>query len=121
MTFSFPDIANDTRVVPLSEAKCPVVTGIVKGENLSHQLDKRRPAVIFRAVPWLNEIHIVPITSSIRGLRSEIEIFGLPKASEANAQRLMLLPKAQLVRRVGSVPEQVMDGLTGAICVVLSC
>jgi mRNA-degrading endonuclease toxin of MazEF toxin-antitoxin module len=94
---------------------------VKRGELWLAELDKRRPAVIFRAVPWLNEIHIVPITSTIRGLPSEIEIFGLPKASVANAQRLMLLPKAQLVRRVGSVPEQVMDELTGAICVVLGC
>ncbi len=92
-----------------------------RGELWLAELDKRRPAVIFRAVPWLNEIHIVPITSTIRGLPSEIEIFGLPKASVANAQRLMLLPKAQLVRRVGSVPEQVMDELADAICVVLGC
>ena len=91
------------------------------GELWLAELDKRRPAVIFRAVPWLNEIHIVPITSTIRGLPSEIEIFGLPKASVANAQRLMLLPKAQLVRRVGSVPEHVMDELTDAICAVLGC
>jgi mRNA-degrading endonuclease toxin of MazEF toxin-antitoxin module len=94
---------------------------VKRGELWLAELDKRRPAVIFRAVPWLNEIHIVPITSTIRGLPSEIEIFGLPKASVANAQRLMLLPKAQLVRRVGSVPEQVMDELTDAICVVLGC
>jgi mRNA-degrading endonuclease toxin of MazEF toxin-antitoxin module len=94
---------------------------VKRGELWLAELDKRRPAVIFRAVPWLNEIHIVPITSTIRGLPSEIEIFGLPKASVANAQRLMLLPKAQLVRRVGSVPEQVMDELTDAICAVLGC
>jgi mRNA-degrading endonuclease toxin of MazEF toxin-antitoxin module len=91
------------------------------GELWLAELDKRRPAVIFRAVPWLNEIHIVPITSTIRGLPSEIEILSLPKASVANAQRLMLLPKAQLVRRVGSVPEHVMDELTNAICAVLGC
>lgn len=92
-----------------------------RGELWLAELDKRRPAVIFRAVPWLNEIHIVPITSTIRGLPSEIEILSLPKASVANAQRLMLLPKAQLVRRVGRVPEQVMDELTDAICAVLGC
>ena len=92
-----------------------------RGELWLAELDKRRPSVIFRAVPWLNEIHIVPITSTIRGLPSEIEIFGLPKASVANAQRLMLLPKAQLVRRVGSVPEEVMDELTDAICAALGC
>jgi mRNA-degrading endonuclease toxin of MazEF toxin-antitoxin module len=91
------------------------------GELWLAELDKRRPAVIFRAVPWLSEIHIVPITSTIRGLPSEIEILSLPKASVANAQRLMLLPKAQLVRRVGSVPEHVMDELTDAICAVLGC
>jgi mRNA-degrading endonuclease toxin of MazEF toxin-antitoxin module len=93
----------------------------MRGELWLAELDKRRPAVIFRAVPWLNDIRIVPITSPIRALLSEVEIVGLPKASVANAQRLMLLPKAQPVRRVGSVPEQVMDELTDAICAVLGC
>ena len=74
-----------------------------------------------RAVPWLNEIHVVPITSTIRGLPSEIAISGLPKASVANAQRLMLLPKDQMVRKVGTVPEQIMDELANAICAVLDC
>jgi mRNA-degrading endonuclease toxin of MazEF toxin-antitoxin module len=94
---------------------------VKRGELWLAELDKRRPAVIFRVVPWLHEIHIVPITSTIRGLPSEIAISGLPKASVANAQRLTLLPKDQLVRRVGSVPEHIMDELTDAICAVLGC
>ncbi len=30
------------------------------GEIWLAELDKRRPAVIFRVVPWLNEVHLVP-------------------------------------------------------------
>lgn len=92
-----------------------------RGELWLAELDKRRPAVVVRSVPWLNEIHVVPITSTIRGLPSEIAISGLPKASVANAQRLMLLPKANMVRRVGTVPQHIMDELTNAICAVLDC
>jgi mRNA-degrading endonuclease toxin of MazEF toxin-antitoxin module len=85
------------------------------------ELDKRRPVVIFRSVPWLTEIHAVPITSVIRDLPSEIEIAGLPRRSVANAQRLTLIDKTKLVRRVGQVDPVTMSELTNAVCAVLDC
>lgn len=92
-----------------------------RGEVWLADLDKRRPALLFRVVPWLNEVHIVPLTSTIRGLPSEIVIPGMPKASVANAQRLMLIQKDKLIRRVGSIPPRTMDDLTEAVCTVLGC
>ncbi len=85
------------------------------------ELDKRRPVVIFRSVPWLTEIHAVPITSVIRNLPSEVEIPGLPRRSVANAQRLTLIDKSKLVRRVGVVDTALMSELTNAVCSVLDC
>ncbi len=85
------------------------------------ELDKRRPVVIFRSVPWLSEIHAVPITSVIQDTPSEVEIPGLPRRSAANAQRLTLIDKAKLVRRVGEVDPVTMSELTNAVCSVLDC
>jgi mRNA-degrading endonuclease toxin of MazEF toxin-antitoxin module len=42
------------------------------GELWIAQLDKRRPVVVIRCAPWLNDLHVVPITSKIRGLKSEV-------------------------------------------------
>jgi mRNA-degrading endonuclease toxin of MazEF toxin-antitoxin module len=91
------------------------------GEIWVVELDKRRPAVVMRAVPWLTEAHVVPITSTIRGLPSEIVIDGLPLASVANAQRLTLVPTSACVRRVGVVPPSVLAALSDAVCAVLGC
>jgi mRNA-degrading endonuclease toxin of MazEF toxin-antitoxin module len=85
------------------------------------ELDKRRPVVIFRSVPWLTEVHAVPVTSVIRDIPSEVEIAGLPRRSVANAQRLTLIDKSKLVRRVGRVDAATMSELTNAVCSVLGC
>ena len=92
-----------------------------RGEVWLAQLDKRRPVLVFSAVPWLNELHIVPLTSTIRGLPSEVAITGMPKQSVANAQRLTLVPKDLLIRQVGTVPAQILDELVDAVCTVLGC
>jgi mRNA-degrading endonuclease toxin of MazEF toxin-antitoxin module len=92
-----------------------------RGELWLADLDKRRPVLVFRAVPWLEELHIVPLTSTVRGLPSEVAIPGMPKRSVANAQRLMLVPKDLLVRQVGTVPAPILDELTDAVCTVLGC
>lgn len=92
-----------------------------RGEIWLVDLDKRRPAIVFRVVPWLHELHIVPITSVIRGLPSEIAVPGMPKSSVANAQRIMLVSKDQIVRRVGTVPAASLEDLTLAVCTVLGC
>jgi mRNA-degrading endonuclease toxin of MazEF toxin-antitoxin module len=94
---------------------------VKRGEIWLVDLDKRRPSVVFRVVPWLHELHIVPITSVIRGLPSEVAVPGMPKPSVVNAQRIMLVSKDQVVRRVGTVPASTLDDLTLAVCTVLGC
>ena len=92
-----------------------------RGEIWLVELDRRRPAVVVRAVPWLSEVHLVPVTSTIRGLPSEIVIPGMPKPSVANTQRLTLVPKKAGVRRVGTVADEILTDLTIAICTALGC
>ena len=94
---------------------------MTNGEIWLMRLDKVRPGVIVRSVPWLSEAHIVPITSTIRGLPSEIEIPDMRIASVANAQRLMLVPTDNFVRRIGALPADVFDDLALAVCTVLGC
>jgi mRNA-degrading endonuclease toxin of MazEF toxin-antitoxin module len=94
---------------------------VKRGEIWLVDLDKRRPALVFRVVPWLHELHIVPITSVIRGLPSEVEVPGMPRPSVANAQRIMLVTKDQVIRRVGTVPAASFEEITLAVCTVLGC
>ena len=77
--------------------------------------------MIVSAVPWLSEVHLVPVTSAIRGLPSEVVIPGLPKPSVANTQRLTLVPKARAVRRIGTVPARVVADVHASICTTLGC
>lgn len=92
-----------------------------RGEIWLVDLDRRRPAIVVRAVPWLSEVHLVPVTSTIRGLPYEIPVPGMPKPSVANAQRLTLVPRSAGIRRVGVVPDEVLEELPIAICTALAC
>ena len=91
------------------------------GEIWLVELDKRRPAVVLRAVSWLSEVHVVPITSAVRGLPSEVGVPNMPKASVANAQRLTLIPKERMIRRVGNVSAEILETLHHAVCAALDC
>ena len=47
--------------------------------------------------------------------------WAMPLRSVANAQRLTLIDKTKLVRRVGQVDPVTMSELTNAVCALLDC
>lgn len=71
------------------------------------QLDKVRPVVVLtrEAVrPYLNGITVAPITSTRRGLSTEVEVGpqnGLDHASIVNCDAITTVPAGQLGRVVG--------------------
>jgi hypothetical protein len=75
----------------------------------------------FRAVPWLNEIHIVPITSTIRGclLRSRFSVCPTPRWPTLSGSCSSGRPSSSAGSE-GFLSKS-STNLTDAICVVLGC
>jgi mRNA interferase MazF len=68
--------------------------------------DKRRPVLIMTRtsiIRFLNEVTIAPITSTIRGIPSEIVLGiedGLPQDCAVNFDHLQTVPKAKIGRLI---------------------
>lgn len=84
------------------------------------RLDKTRPVLVLtraevRAVRQL--VTVAPITSTVRGLRSEVVVGqqnGLDHDSVVNLDSIMTIPRNLLVRPVGALLEQQENELTRA-------
>lgn len=80
------------------------------------QLDKARPVLVLtREIvrPHLNRVTVAPITSTIRGLSTEVpvgRVNGLDHDSVVSCDNVVTIPKSTLVRHVGFLlPGQEQD------------
>jgi mRNA interferase MazF len=68
--------------------------------------DKRRPVLILTrnsAIPFLHSVTVAPITSTVRGVPSEVLLTrddGLPQTCAANFYNLQTVPKKKLAERI---------------------
>ncbi len=91
------------------------------------ELDKRRPVVVLTRDPMGRLLHSVivgPVTSTIRGLSTEVELSetdGVRKPCAVNLDNLQLLPRAKLVRRVGRVSPHTMRAIGAATAEAIGC
>lgn len=84
------------------------------------RLDKTRPVLILtreevRAVRLL--VTVAPITSTVRGLRSEIQVGqqnGLDQESAVNLDSIVTIPRNLLLRPIGALLENQERDLTRA-------
>jgi len=71
--------------------------------------DKRRPVLILTrdsAIPYLNEVTVTPVTSTIRGIPSEIVLDiedGMPQARAVNFDHLQTVPKQKIGRWIATL------------------
>lgn len=85
------------------------------------QLDKLRPAVILTrdiARPHLSRVTVVPITSRIRGISTEIRLGrdnGLDHDSVANCDGIATIPASGLGAQIGFLLDSQEEALTAAI------
>ena len=85
------------------------------------QLDKMRPAVVITrevARPHLNRVTVIPVTSRIRGLSTEIRLGrhnGLDHDSVANCDGIATISVADLGAQIGFLLDSQEDALTAAI------
>jgi mRNA interferase MazF len=98
-----------------------------RGEVWLADLDKRRPVVVLTRDPLGRHLHSVivgPVTSTMRGLSTEVVIGradGVRRDAVVNLDNLQLLERARLDRRVGRATQETMDAICEAVAIAIGC
>ncbi len=104
--------------------------GIARGEVWTYQFarpDKRKPVVILsrpEAIDVLHTVMVAPITSTIRGLPSEVVVGppeGLKHDSAVNLDHVQTVEQARLTRQVGHLRADKMRAVCRALAVATGC
>ena len=89
--------------------------------------DKQRPVLILtreNAIPYLSRVTVAPITSTIRGVPSEVVLGtedGLPQPCVANLHNVMTVSQQALGRRLARLSPQRMRQVCAALAFALGC
>ena len=103
---------------------------IARGDVWSYRFrspDKQRPVVVLsrdEAIDVLATVLVAPVTSTIRGLPSEVVVGraeGLEHESAVNLDHVQCVDKSRLVRRVGKLATDRMADVCAALAVSLGC
>jgi len=103
---------------------------IVRGEVRLYQFarpDKQRPVVVLTresAIGYLSTVTVAPITSTIRGVPSEVrldEADGMKTVCSVNLHNLVTVPKEHLGRRVAALSPQRLREVCVALGFALGC
>jgi mRNA interferase MazF len=92
-----------------------------RGDIWLAELDKVRPVVILTRDPLAALLHAVivaPITSTVRGLSTEVSVGaedGVRHASVANLDNVQLIARTRLIRRVGRARRATMAAICAAL------
>lgn len=91
------------------------------------RLDKVRPVVVLTRDPMGALLHAViaaPVTSTIRGLSTEVPIgpdSGIRLPSVVNLDNVQLVGRSRLVKRVGHVAPSTMTDICRALSIAVAC
>ena len=89
--------------------------------------DKARPALILTrgsAIPYLSRVTVAPITSTIRGVPSEVALGpddGLKQECAANLHNVVTVKKEDLGRRITELSHRRMSEVCVALAFALGC
>jgi mRNA interferase MazF len=98
-----------------------------RGEVWLANLDKVRPIVVLTRDPLgavLNAVIAAPVTSTIRGLSTEVRVgpeHGMLHDSVANLDNVQLVDRMQLIRRVGRVGPATLAAICEALSIAVGC
>lgn len=104
--------------------------GLNRGEIWFYRFkppDKRRPVLILsrqRAISLLHTVIVAPVTSSLRGLPSEVAVGvdeGLKQPSAVNLDHLQTIPRSELTQFVGTVGTEKMRYVCRALAIATGC
>ena len=98
-----------------------------RGEIWLAELDKRRPVVVLTRDPLGRMLHSVivgPVTSTVRGLSTEVELTeadGVRRPSVVNLDHLQLVSRSRLVRHVGRATPTTLSAICAAAAEAIGC
>jgi mRNA interferase MazF len=104
--------------------------GVSRGDIWLHRFatpDKRRPVLVLsraEALEVLRSAIVAPITSTIRGLPSEVVVgtgHGLKQESAINLDHVQTVRQEDLKKYVATLPPDVMRRVCGALAVATGC
>ena len=87
--------------------------------------DKRRPVLVLTrndAIPMLNTVTVAPVTSTVRGVKSELVLGvedGMPRFCAANFHQLQTVPRDDLGERIVTLSTEKMKEADRALCYAL--
>jgi mRNA interferase MazF len=89
--------------------------------------DKERPVLVLTrasAIPYLSRITVAPITSTIRGVPSEVALGaedGMKQPCAANLHNLITVSRKNLGRRITELSPRRMSDVCAALAFALGC
>ena len=89
--------------------------------------DKKRPVLVISrqsVIPLLRTVMVVPITSAIHGVPSEVLVgteHGLKHESAVNLDHVQTVERSRLSRFIGHLDDDVMDEVCRALAVATGC
>jgi mRNA interferase MazF len=89
--------------------------------------DKRRPVVVLsrpEAIEVLHTVMVAPITSTVRGIPSEVAVGiaeGLKRDSAVNLDHVQTVEQARLSRYVGRLGAEKMRAVCRALAIAAGC
>ena len=107
-----------------------MATGIARGEIRLYQFappDKKRPVVVLTrdsAIPYLSTVTVAPVTSTIRGVPSEVlltEDDGMKAPCVVNLHNPVTVSQERLGKRVAQLSASRMREICSALRFSLGC
>ena len=98
-----------------------------RGEVWLAELDKIRPVIVLTRDPLgrvLHSVIVAPVTSTIRGLSTEVPLGpddGIRHPSAANLDNVHLLSRDRFLRRIGRAQPATMAAVCAALSVAVDC
>ena len=95
-----------------------------RGELWLVAIDKLRPALVLSTFTGLNDIQVIPATTRVRGLATEVVAGladGLVDDCVFNAQQLQLVPRDAFSLRIGALNVNKLDEVCRAIKEAIGC
>jgi mRNA interferase MazF len=89
--------------------------------------DRRRPVLVLTRQPVIDLLHsvmVAPVTSSRRGLPSEVPVGadeGLKQASAVNLDNVQSVERSRLTQYVGSLSPAKMQAVCRALAIAVEC
>jgi mRNA interferase MazF len=98
-----------------------------RGEVWLAQLDKPRPVIVLTRDPMgrhLNSVIVAPVTSTIRGLATEVPLDhsdGVRRPSVANLDNVQLVARTAFLKPVGTARALTVHAICAALAIAIDC